>query len=618
MSHPTHSSAIRYEPAIDGLRAIAVLAVIVFHLDPRWLPGGFTGVDIFFVISGYLITRILLREFDEGTFSIWRFYHRRIARIVPALAFVGFATLLAARFIYDAKHTGAAGISFIMAICSVANLKLWLQGNYFEASHLTQPFLHCWSLSLEEQFYLLYPLLLGIAWRVSRRMVVVVLALVMAASLLACGFVTPRYPVAAFYLLPFRAWELLAGGCLGAMVWRGLDGWRLPGARVLLWAGTLGMIAALGGMREGMGFPGWVAVVPVMATVALIAATALDPDAGAWRWLQAPAMVAIGRLSYALYLTHWPVFSLVDYACCGESAWFRLALKIPITIVATLLLHQVVELPARLRLISEKTVKQEALLLLLGIALVIPSGLTLRAKSYLSASLRDAQRGGVVVNGSGTRGTVALVGDSHANQYALGMAAACRRLGLRLVVLSVDGMQPIPSPTLASPPLWEATRRTLDALHPDVVVMSCNWTVWLGGDRNIVGTVVDELRRFTPRLVLVTTTPFLPTEATREAICRGSRPPFFEDHAEARGRMDVDRWLSSESTDGVEVIPVGPRLVSPTGEFLLENDAGRMVYFDPRHLNEHGTALVLPDIVAALRRALEAKGADPLPVGASR
>ena len=219
-------SAIRYEPSLDGLRAVAVLAVIVYHVLPRWLPGGFTGVDVFFVISGYLITRIILGQLDDGGFRLGSFYHRRVARIVPALAFVGFATLLAARFVYDSKHRGAAGLAFVMSITSLLNVKLCLQGNYFEASPLSQPFLHCWSLSLEEQFYLLYPLVLRRAWRGGARTVGVVLAALGAVSLAAGIVATPRLPTAAFYLLPFRAWELLAGGLVGAWVWSGMPGAR--------------------------------------------------------------------------------------------------------------------------------------------------------------------------------------------------------------------------------------------------------------------------------------------------------------------------------------------------------------------------------------------------------
>lgn len=610
MSQATHASAIRYEPAIDGLRAIAVVAVIVFHLDPRWLPGGFTGVDVFFVISGYLITRILLKEFDAGTFNIWRFYHRRVARIVPALAFVGFTTVIAAQKIYDAKYAGATGVSFIAAICSVANIKLLLQGNYFELSPLTQPFLHCWSLSLEEQFYLFFPVVLGVAWRHSARAVFVTLVTTMIASFVACGVVTPRHPSAAFYLLPFRAWELLAGACIGAVAWRGLPGERRGLARGLAWVGTAGVAVALGAIREEHGFPGWIAVVPVLATVALIAATIIDPETGGWSWLRSRPMVHVGRLSYALYLAHWPVFSLVDYSLCEQSEWVRLGVKMPLLIAASLVLHEVVEAPARQRLLSVSTMRSEAVLLVVAIALVIPIGLALRRKTWLPVSLRDVQHGGVMVNSQGTRGTVALVGDSHAKQYALGLAKMCRVLDLRLLVLSVDGNQPIPGPVRADPPLWDAAVATLGSQRPDVVIVSCNWTRWLNNDRDALDAVVADLRSLVPRLVLITATPFQPADASREAMCRGSRAPFFENSGEALARHTVDRWLRSESADAVEVIYVGPSFVDSDGKFYLRNAAGRFVYFDRMHLNEHGVDLVMPAIEAAVSRAIEAGKAE--------
>lgn len=146
-----------YRPAIDGLRAVAVLAVLVFHLNSAWLPGGFVGVDVFFVISGYLITSILARDFEHGNFSLARFYQRRIARLLPAFFTVALATTLAAIALCMPRDLASTGVTLVATALSVANLKFMLLGTYFKISPDAQPFLHFWSLSVEEQFYLLFP-----------------------------------------------------------------------------------------------------------------------------------------------------------------------------------------------------------------------------------------------------------------------------------------------------------------------------------------------------------------------------------------------------------------------------------------------------------------------------
>ncbi|MBU6275589.1 MAG: acyltransferase [Planctomycetes bacterium] len=602
-------SAISYEPSLDGLRAIAVLAVLVYHLDPRWLPGGFTGVDIFFVISGYLITRILLEQFDQGSFRLGSFYYRRVARIVPALAFVGFATLLAARFVYDSKHRGAAGLAFVTSITSLMNVKLCLQGNYFETSRLSQPFLHCWSLSLEEQFYLLYPLVLRQAWRRSARTVGVVLAAACGASLVAGIAATPRLPTPAFYLLPFRAWELLAGGLLGAWVWRGMPGARPGWARGLRWTGTAGLAGSITVIDESTGFPGWVALVPVVATVALIAATALDRDAGTWRWLGRGPMVLVGKLSYSLYLTHWPVCSLVDYAGFAANEWSRLPVKLVLIVIATLVLHAVVEAPARSRLLDARTTRSEATMLVLSLLIAIGVGLTLRTRhAPPGASLAAVASGGLVLNRSGTRGTVALVGDSVANQYLGTLERVCTRLGCRLVVLSVSGRQPIPNRSDPSPELWERSLAALHELRPEAIVFSCFWGLRGRMEREPVASAIATMGTLAPALVVTTDTPFAPVTATREAICAGSRPPYHEEPPARQRRERVDAWVMAERSATVEVIDVGSMVVGPDGVLRVVDDAGRYIYDDRGHFNEHGAALFEGEFEAALRRALGRSG----------
>jgi len=272
-------ASLKYRPAIDGLRAIAVLAVLVFHLERQWLPGGFIGVDVFFVISGFLITSILLKEYEHGSFSLWKFYQRRIARLFPAFYTVAVSTIIAASLLYSGQDFASCGTGLYTASLFVANLKYMLQGSYFTISPDAQPFLHCWSLSVEEQFYMIFPALLLLLYWKANRYKTGVLMLLCGASLAACVVMTQIKPAWAFYLLPTRAWELLAGSILanlGETFPAGNDKKLSP---AWLPAAGLALIAiSLFTIHEGRSFPGYRAIFPVLGTVAFLDISAAQAD----------------------------------------------------------------------------------------------------------------------------------------------------------------------------------------------------------------------------------------------------------------------------------------------------------------------------------------------------
>lgn len=214
IQRPSH-----YRPDIDGLRAIAVIAVVLHHLSPTWVPGGFIGVDVFFVISGYLITKIISREIADGTFTFARFYERRIRRLFPALFTVLAFVLVAGWFIllptdYLATSRAAAG-----TVVFSANFVFWrdLGEGYYAADAKLNPLLHMWSLGVEEQFYLLFPVFLLLIRRYARRWLVPALVASFTLSLSLSVLLTPVKPVASYFLLPTRAWELLAGSLLAVL-----------------------------------------------------------------------------------------------------------------------------------------------------------------------------------------------------------------------------------------------------------------------------------------------------------------------------------------------------------------------------------------------------------------
>jgi len=202
------SSGLSYRGEIDGLRAVAVLPVILFHSGLQWMPGGYVGVDVFFVISGFLITSILVRELDAGKFSILNFYERRARRILPALFLVMAMTAVLGTILMLPYELRDFGRSMIAVLAFVSNFFFWRETDYFATAAEQLPLLHTWSLSVEEQFYILFPLMLWLFWRYWRGGLIPVMVVVSLASLALAEIMVHRSPAAVFYLLPTRGWEL--------------------------------------------------------------------------------------------------------------------------------------------------------------------------------------------------------------------------------------------------------------------------------------------------------------------------------------------------------------------------------------------------------------------------
>jgi peptidoglycan/LPS O-acetylase OafA/YrhL len=291
----------RYRPDIDGLRAIAVMLVVNFHAFPAALPGGFIGVDVFFVISGFLITSIIARGLEEGRFSLLTFYNRRVRRIFPALIVVLCAALLLGWLWMLPTAYAKLSADIVASAAFSANIALLLQSGYFDVEAAKKPLLHLWSLGIEEQFYLVWPLILMLAARLRLNLLMVATSIGLASFVLNVALIGSD-PVAAFYLPFTRAFELLAGAGL-ACAWDKFSqtatasNWR-AGVGIALIA-----IAAIV-LDPHRAFPGWWALLPVAGSTLLLSAPA------AWscrNLLASPPMVWIGQISYPLYLWHWPL-----------------------------------------------------------------------------------------------------------------------------------------------------------------------------------------------------------------------------------------------------------------------------------------------------------------------
>ncbi|WP_298288560.1 acyltransferase family protein [Novosphingobium sp.] len=298
-----------YRPEIDGLRAFAVAAVIMYHADERWLPGGLAGVDVFFVISGYLITGKILQSNDRGAFSLIDFWSRRLRRIVPALLLVLFASSLLAILLLPPDLLKRFGEALVYSVLPASNFYLRYQsGGYFAADARINPLIHMWSLAVEEQFYLLYPVVLVAIVRFKPRWLPVIFALGLVLSL-ALAIVLMRYrPDIAFYYLPPRAWELMLGGAVALHERKSVESPPPPAlAIVLIWLSAAGLLSGLLLRGTGTNFPWPGAVLPCVATAALLAF--LRPENAVTRVLSAGPFVFVGLISYSLYLWHQPAFA---------------------------------------------------------------------------------------------------------------------------------------------------------------------------------------------------------------------------------------------------------------------------------------------------------------------
>lgn len=329
---------------IDGLRAIAVLSVVLFHLGlSERISGGFVGVDVFFVISGYLITGILQKEIDSGRLSLLEFYNRRVRRIFPALFVVYVCTLLASAILLFPLEARDVGRQVSWSLAFLSNVAFYRAGGYFDQASKVAPLLHTWSLSVEEQFYIGLPLLLLVLGRVRPKLRIAVLGALAVGSFVLCKLTVDVNARAAFYLVQYRAWELLAGSLLSLGALPRLRA-RLP-AELLGALGLGAILWAVFGIKNGTPFPGYWALPPCLGALALLYSGA-DVRTLTARLLGAPPLRWVGLISYSLYLWHWPVIAL--YNARHDTLGHVQQLEIlAFSVVASILSYRYVERPFR-------------------------------------------------------------------------------------------------------------------------------------------------------------------------------------------------------------------------------------------------------------------------------
>jgi peptidoglycan/LPS O-acetylase OafA/YrhL len=335
----------RYRPDIDGLRAIAVLSVVLYHYRVPPFSGGFVGVDIFFVISGFLITSLLCADLESGRYSIVRFYERRIRRIFPALFALAIVTTAVALLVLFPSDLRRYGDSLLGMGLFASNFTFWGAAGYFDVGAVRKPLLHTWSLAVEEQFYLFFPPLLFLLWRLGRRALFAIVALAVVASLALSIWAVRAAPVAAFYLLPFRTWELMAGALLALRPIKvSANRWILEG---LTAAGMVLIVTSVFAFSADTSFPGAAALLPCAGTALLICAGGGEVRGVATRALAWRPIVAIGLISYSLYLWHWPLLVFARYLVFRDLSGVETTILIALSFVFAALSWRYVEQPFR-------------------------------------------------------------------------------------------------------------------------------------------------------------------------------------------------------------------------------------------------------------------------------
>jgi peptidoglycan/LPS O-acetylase OafA/YrhL len=611
LSHPA------YRPEIDGLRAVAVLSVLGFHAFPDTIRGGYAGVDIFFIISGFLISGILLGNLERGTFSLITFYARRVQRIFPALIVVliacyaaGWFVMLASEYTQLGKHI-AAGAAFI------SNLMLWRETGYFDTAAETKPLLHLWSLGVEEQFYIFWPLLLYAAWRLRLRALGVVAAILLASFALSVHEVRVD-TAAAFYSPLARFWELLIGGTLAylglhRLAW--LDALDTALARRLAPAGAesgagagaqslaagrrrlrdlqsiIGgalIVLALVLLERGTPFPGWWALPPTVGAALII-------GAGGDAWLNRSVlahrgMVAVGLISYPIYLWHWPLLSFAQIVEGTRPAPSIRAAALVASIVLAALTYWLVEKPLRFGR-WKRFMPPLLFIAMIGVGVtgyetyahdgfsframaqhseetrIADEDKVIRAQYALSPCTGDARiigraRGASCAKsdvGAAPGGPVMVVwGDSHAAAWAPLFARLARERGQSIVVFSTLGCPPLLhvrrsdslGTTICSElGLAEDVVASIANIHPKDVIIVARWSMYANGWYQD-GTLRDA-------------THFVTTSATEPATLATSRAALASEMGPT-----VDALLGA-STGTVLLIKSPPVLKSGIGVGLL-------------------------------------------------
>jgi len=638
-----------YNAAIDGLRGIAILGVWLFHLHPPLMPGGFLGVDAFFVLSGFLIHGLVAADLESGRFSFAEFYLRRILRLLPNATLTIFATLALWNLCLPPNAAIQPGLHGLFTLANLSNLFVWRHlGSYWGDAAEGAPLTHFWSLGIEEQFYLFFPALLFLLHR-RRGLNLGSLALPALASLALWILGSRNHPSGTFYLLPTRAWELLLGAVAAHWAGSSAAARRLPA--ITGWVGLVLLLASLVAVPHADSSLGVIALIPTFGTAAVLVSVR-HPTHPLARALAHPALVGLGLRSYSLYLWHWPLIVLfrllANYRELPETAG-AVAGGI-LSLGAAAAAYRWVETPfrdsgwprpRRLAWLSGGLALTTALCLgsWRRTAEVDPLGrfdpMTFSGRLYDCSTPQDprwsesprywgcripvpsAERpsepwrtGGIRPNGDTARPRVVVFGSSHALMYSRVIDDRCQALGIPVAFLGAGNGIPALF-TNAGSPLFpgrqdgadfdEARRRWLREWRPDTLFVIDRWDAWSGKDlEKDLAAFVEEVSPWVQTVVLVTQVPVLrigENENLRawvhwrrgrsEALPR-ILPDFREPYRQETVRI-LERMR--ERFPKVRILDSAARFHRPDGSVRYA-EGRRCFYTDDDHLNDTGAAEV--------------------------
>jgi peptidoglycan/LPS O-acetylase OafA/YrhL len=609
-----------YRPDIDGLRAVAVTLVVLFHAFPQAMPGGFVGVDIFFVISGFLITGIIARELNQKRFSLLAFYGRRIRRIFPALIAVLLAVLvLGWLWMLPAAYAQLSADVFASA-AFFANIALMFQSGYFDIESSKKPLLHLWSLGIEEQFYLFWPLILILAARTRLGLLAVAAAIGLASFALNLALIGSD-AVATFYLPFTRGWELLAGAAL-ACGWSYID--QSPAAGN--WRAAIGLLlvaASAAFLDSKSAFPGWRALIPVAGSVLLLSA----PTAwGCKHILSRPAFVWIGLISYPLYLWHWPLLVFFEIIKFAPLTLLERGLIVGLSIVLAWLTYRNVETPFRFgrpalpRIVG--LCSAMAVVAASGAVIVEGRGFDFRlpaeiremtdvrtdsSKWRVHECLLDLGREKTFADScvdKGRRPLVMVWGDSTAGALLPGLRKAQETNDFGIAQFTSSSCLPSLNRDVDGVPNCRAINDSILSiardLAPDIVLLHGTWGPSLDG---MAETVAALKRQTNARIIVLGSVPWwkrgLPEEVLRHYMLHRRLIP------ERSNRAMPDLWAARMRE---RIVPLGAEFISAWEAMCnaegcltrIGDTAKEISASDQIHLTEKGSVFLVQSIIGAV------------------
>ncbi len=609
MAGPKSLNPIRaYRPDCDGIRFLAIVSVVLYHAGVPLLTGGFTGVDIFFVISGYLIGGHIFMDLLNGAFSFSQFYRRRAKRILPAFFLMLIATLIAGVVLLSPYELTEMVKSGFAAALSASNIYFWRYTDYFASNSELNPLLMTWSLGVEEQFYILIPISMVLLAQVRRKLVLPAIVAVCVVSFFYAMYAVTKSPLVAFYMLPARAWELGAGVTLAVMELRKQR--TVVSGPLAQWASALGSVLVLAPitlLSAATPFPGAAALPSVLGTALIIA----SPEG--WinrRILSLPLLVFIGRISYSWYLWHWPVLSFFHIMREGKLPASIAALAVVLSLGAAIASYYAVEQPFRKseRAAGPLLIRYGLLSLALLVACAgiwLTRGLPQRSPQVATADyeLEAMKHNPCLISSRGSTprlsakcydpsaagGTVALWGDSHSAALAPGLRDVAKAQGYGFAQLGQTGCLPLIGAAEYRANSPEVARNCMDFNHNvlnflqasadiKMVVLvgfwerpfqpeSAQWLVREHEQSRARASLAEQEGMFVAGLE--TTIQSLQA-SDKQVILMNDVPSFaFDPHAIFRNcemplRHKIAGWLGDESSCGAESGPV----LSPTASAL--------------------------------------------------